>query len=105
IRFGIRTTAMVIVAIIAIPPAGRADDPPRQMASRSVHLWYRAPEGCAFHNELTVDRSAAGSYFMACGFNMGYFGIQELGNGKKVVLFSVWEPGKQNNAKDVAEDR
>ena len=62
-----------------------------------MHLWYSAPEGAAFYNEVTVDRSADGTYFMACGFHMGYFGIQELANGKKVVLFSVWEPGKQNN--------
>jgi uncharacterized protein DUF3472 len=97
--------SFILAAAVALPHECRADDPPRQMACRSVHLWYRAPQGRAFYNELTIDHSAPGSYFMACGFNMGYFGIQELGNGKKVVLFSVWEPGKQNNAKDLAEDQ
>ncbi len=52
-----------------------------------------------------MDRSAPGTYFCACGFGMGYLGIQELGNGKKVVLFSVWEPGKQHDPKAVAEER
>ncbi len=66
-------------------------------ACRSVHLAFPAMEATAFYNELTVTDSAPGTYFMACGFSKGYFGIQELANGKKVVLFSVWEPGKQNN--------
>jgi hypothetical protein len=74
-------------------------------ACRSVHLHYPAPEGVVFYNEVTVDRSAPGTYFCACGFHMGYFGIQELGNGKKVVIFSVWEPGKQDDPKAVAEER
>jgi len=43
---------------------------------------------------------------MVAGFNAGYFGIQELGNGKKLVLFSVWDPGEQNDPNAVkAEDR
>lgn len=74
------------------------------IACRSVHLGYPAPEGVAFYNEMTVDASAAGTYFMVCGFGKGYFGIQELGNGKKVVLFSVWDPGSQNNPNSVAKE-
>jgi hypothetical protein len=74
-------------------------------ACRSVHLRYDAPEGTAFYNEVMVDQSAGGTYFCACGFNMGYFGIQELVGGKKVVIFSVWEPGPQNDPNAVAEDR
>jgi len=84
-----------------------AQDKPR--ACRSVHLWWQndsgqSPEGTAFYNELTVEASTSGSYFMACGFSKGYFGIQELGNGKKVALFSIWEPGKQNNPNATAEE-
>jgi hypothetical protein len=45
-----------------------------------------------FYLELTVEQSTSGSYFMACGWNRGYFGIQELANGRKVALFSVWDP-------------
>jgi len=78
------------------PPAGT---PPR--AARSVHLHYPATEGDAFYNELTVEQSVPGSYFMAAGFSHGYFGIQEQGRGQKVVLFSVWDPTKGNEAKNV----
>lgn len=74
-------------------------------ACRSVHLAFPAAEGRAFYNELNVTESSAGTYFMACGFSKGYFGIQELANGKKVVLFSIWEPGKQNNPNLTPDDR
>ena len=58
-----------------------------------------------FYNELTVEKSVPGSYFMACGFNHGYFGLQELGNGKKLAIFSIWDPGKQDDPKAVAEEQ
>jgi hypothetical protein len=84
---------------------GVADESLKGIACRSVHLGYPAAEGTVFYNELTVETSAAGTYFMACGFDGGYFGIQELGNGKKIVLFSVWDPGEQNDPGKVAEEQ
>src|SRR5689334_13684713 len=64
-------------------------------AARSVHLSYPAPEGQFLYNEMVVEKSVNGSYFMACGWNTGYFGIQQLdGPDDKVVLFSVWDPTK-----------
>ncbi|MGH7223226.1 MAG: DUF3472 domain-containing protein, partial [Gemmataceae bacterium] len=74
------------------------------IACRSVHLGYPAAEGVAFYNEIAVDRSAPGTYFMVCGLDKGYFGMQELGNGKKLLLFSVWDSG-QNDPKAVAADK
>ncbi|MEJ2703174.1 MAG: DUF3472 domain-containing protein, partial [Sedimentisphaerales bacterium] len=78
-------------------------NPPR--AARSVHLWYPAEQGIVYYNEVTVEKSYPGSYFCVCGFRHGYFGIQELTRGRKVVLFSVWDPGKQDNPNAVPEDR
>lgn len=70
------------------------DEPTR--AARSVHLSYVAPtqgDGyLAFYNECIVEQSTPGSYFQACGFHGGYFGIQELADGRKVAIFSVWDP-------------
>ncbi|MBN1124785.1 MAG: DUF3472 domain-containing protein [Sedimentisphaerales bacterium] len=74
-------------------------------AARSVHLWYPAPNGTLYYNEVTVEKSVPGSYFCVCGFHHGYFGIQELWEGRKVVIFSVWDPGKQNNPNAIPEDR
>ncbi|MFN0053866.1 MAG: DUF3472 domain-containing protein [Planctomycetales bacterium] len=82
-----------------------ADERLAGIACRSVHLGYPAPEGFAFYNELTVDQSAPGTYFMACGFNLGYFGIQELPDGKKLVIFSVWDPGAQDDPNQVDPEK
>lgn len=78
-------------------------DAPR--AARSVHLWWSAGEGTEFHNAMTVEQSTPGSYFMACGWNTGYFGLQELSKGDKIVLFSVWDPTKGDDPKLVPADR
>jgi hypothetical protein len=82
-----------------------AADAPR--AARSVHLGYAAPEGDLFYNEMVVEQSVSGSYFMACGWDTGYFGIQQLNNPtNKVVIFSVWDPTKGDDPKAVrTEDR
>jgi hypothetical protein len=85
------------LALIVLLPL--QDPAPR--AARSVHLWWSAPEGTDFYNEARIQESTPGSYFMACGWNTGYFGIQELGNKDKIVLFSVWDPTKGDDAKAV----
>jgi hypothetical protein len=89
-----------IVAILTAFSAGfisnAADPAPR--AARSVHLGYGAAEGDLFYNECVVEESVNGSYFMACGWNTGYFGIQQLGSPtNKVAIFSVWDPTKGDN--------
>ena len=74
-------------------------------AARSVHLSYPAPQGVLFYNEVVVEQSVNGSYFMACGWNTGYFGIQQLGGpDDKVVLFSVWDPTKGDDPNSVKEE-
>lgn len=83
-----------------------ADEPKEPRAARSVHLGFPAPDATVFYNEVTVEESVPGSYFMVCGFKHGYFGLQELGEPEdKVVLFSVWDPGDQNDPNSVPADR
>ena len=78
--------------------------PPR--AARSVHLKWTVSEADAFYLEMTVEESTPGSYFMACGWSGGYFGLQELREGRKVAIFSVWDPTKGDDPKAVRpEDR
>ena len=102
LKFDMRNLSLTIIAVsLVLAITTSAADPPR--AARSVHLFYTAPESDWFYNELTVEQSTPGSYFMACGFGHGYFGMQEPANGKKVVLFSVWDPGNQNDPKAVAD--
>lgn len=60
---------------------------------RSIHLGYQTPKAKAAYLEVVPEKTTAGTYFCALGFDMGYFGIQDLGDGKKIAIFSVWEPG------------
>jgi hypothetical protein len=99
-----RGAACAILAFLAAAPA-RADEKLEGVACRSVHLHYPAPEGVAFYNEVAVDSSARGTYFMACGFDAGYFGMQELGDGKKVILFSVWDASDKNDPNAVEDEK
>ena len=97
--------AAVTASTVAAVSSVAAADEPAPRAARSVHLWYQAPEAVWFQNELVVEESQNGSYFMACGFQHGYFGMQQLGSpDRKVVLFSVWDPGKQDDPNRVAEE-
>jgi hypothetical protein len=95
------TLALLTSISFAAEPEAKT---PAPRAARSVHLHYPLGDlknADAFYNELTVEQSVTGSYFCACGFSHGYFGMQELGNGKKVVIFSVWDPTKGDDAKNV----
>jgi hypothetical protein len=63
----------------------------------SVHLSYEAPaqENVEwFYNEVTVPpgNDVLHSYFMACGFAEGYFGMQVNSPTERHILFSVWSP-------------
>lgn len=95
---------LLFLLLMTITTVLQADEKLKGIACRSVHLGYPAPVGVAFYNEVTIEQSAAGTYFMVCGWDKGYFGMQELGNGKKLVLFSVWDPGEQNDPNTVKED-
>jgi hypothetical protein len=75
----------------------------------SVHLSYTTPEGINaewFYNEVTVPRGndVLGSYFMACGFGEGYFGMQVNSPSERHILFSVWSPFKTDNPKAIPQD-
>lgn len=76
---------------------------------RSIHLGYQVPKAKAAYLEVVPEKSTHGTYFCALGFDMGYFGIQELKDGGKIALFSVWEPGDPFDFKahpdQIPEDR
>lgn len=96
--------AIVILSLKVCCLTGKAAE---VRAARSVHLSYPAPEGLSFYNEVIVQNTVNGSYFMACGWNTGYFGIQQLDEeNDKVVLFSVWDPSKGDDPNAIRkEDR
>ena len=74
---------------------------PRRNAA-SVHLKYPLNDSnkvTQFYNELTVPKGFdhLHSYYMACGFSRGYFGIQVNSEKERRVIFSVWDAGNEKN--------
>ncbi|MSU28427.1 MAG: DUF3472 domain-containing protein [Pedosphaera sp.] len=95
-------TLLLVLSCLTHAVCAAAEDAPKPRAARSIHLGFPAPDATAFYNEAVVDESVNGSYFMACGWNTGYFGIQQIGSTtNKVVIFSVWDPTKGDDAKAV----
>ena len=63
--------------------------------ARSVHLYYAdCPKTgvTSAVSTVTVRKSYPGTYFAALVWDTGYCGIQDLADGARVVIFSVWDP-------------
>lgn len=76
-------------------------DPRRNAAS--VHLMYPVPkdaEIAMFYNEVTAVEDPVATYYMACGFSRGYFGMQVNSPAERRIIFSVWDAGNGEGAKD-----
>ncbi|MBB3056094.1 DUF3472 domain-containing protein [Mucilaginibacter gotjawali] len=76
----------------------------------SVHLGYVIPDNKNaewFYNEVTVPKNndVLGSYFMACGFGEGYFGMQVNSPAERHILFSVWSPFNTDDPKKIPDDQ
>ncbi len=93
-RLALTLCAAATLALFA-PTTTTAQEAPGFVAARSVHVWHPAPDAQWVYGEVAVEKSVPGSYFMAVGFSCGYCGIQELSSGRKVAIFSVWDPGDQ----------
>ena len=75
-------------------------NPKSRRNAASVHLKYPIPDTgkvVAFYNEVTIPEGAdpIHTYYMACGFARGYFGIQVNSLTERRVIFSVWDAGKE----------
>lgn len=107
-RWPIWSSRTLFALFVWLGTAGSSDlrsaEPSEPRAARSVHWGWPAPDAEIFLTSMVVGRSTPGSYFMACGWNTGYFGIQELAEGKKVVIFSVWDPTAGDDPNQVATE-
>lgn len=70
---------------------------PRRNAA-SVHLIYpveKEVEVAAFYCEMTGLEDPLWTYYMACGWHRGYFGMQVNGPRERRIIFSVWDSGNE----------
>ena len=61
-----------------------------------MHLAYPSPKGtnvAAFYCELTGVEDPVATYYMACGWHRGYFGMQVNSKTERRIIFSVWDSG------------
>lgn len=66
----------------------------------SLHLRYPFNDTnkvVQFYNEITVPKGydPVHTYYMACGFTRGYFGIQVNSKNERRIIFSVWDAGNE----------
>lgn len=101
--------AMNILGLVLSGPA--ADGAHFNMKLRrnaaSVHLKYSVPTGtniAEFYCEVTASEDPVATYYMACGWQRGYFGMQVNSPTERRIIFSVWDSGKEPVSRDkVAE--
>lgn len=70
---------------------------PRRNAA-SVHLAYPTPKDAkvsAFYCEMTGVEDPVATYYMACGWHRGYFGMQVNSEKERRIIFSVWDSGSE----------
>ena len=73
---------------------------PRRNAA-SVHLRYAMPKEqqvAAFYNEVVAVEDPVATFYMACGFSRGYFGMQVNSPTERRIIFSIWDSGAGSNA-------
>jgi hypothetical protein len=79
---------------------------PRRNAA-SVHLFYPLPKDVnvsAFYCEMTGVEDPLWTYYMACGWHRGYFGMQVNSPTQRRIIFSVWDSGGETTDRDKVED-
>ena len=74
----------------------------------SVHLKYvvsKETRVAAFYSEVTAVEDPIHTFYMACGWHRGYFGMQVNGPNERRIIFSVWDSGGEAvDRKKVADD-
>jgi hypothetical protein len=64
----------------------------------SVHLRYPVPQVTnveAFYSEVTAIEDPVWTFYMACGWHRGYFGMQVNSPTERRIIFSVWDSGDE----------
>lgn len=64
----------------------------------SVHLMYPVPKETpvtAFYCEVTATEDPTATFYMACGWHRGYFGMQVNSPTERRIIFSVWDSGDE----------
>ncbi|HPC93676.1 MAG TPA: DUF3472 domain-containing protein [Sedimentisphaerales bacterium] len=73
----------------------------------SVHLFYPVEKDAkveAFYCEMIGLEDPIWTYYMACGWHRGYFGMQVNSPTERRIIFSVWDSGSEAIDRDKVAD-
>ncbi len=114
-RFSLETLAGSAPTLTELVLSGEASEgahfnKKERRNAASVHLRWPTEKDApitAFYNEITAREEPIYTYYMACGFARGYFGIQVNSPTERRVIFSVWDSGSEaiDRNKVAQEDR
>ncbi len=94
--------------LIGSPVSDALVNETRWRSAASVHLRWPTPKLAPvtwFYNEIVPRTSPLSTYYMACGWSRGYFGIQVNSPTERRVIFSVWDSGTEAvNREKVSKD-
>jgi len=84
--------------LVGAPAKGAKFNLVERRNTASVHLVYPLDPGEQpewFYNEVQPRYIPQNTFFMACGFARGYFGIQANNGTERRIIFSVWDSGNE----------
>ncbi|MGV3530906.1 MAG: DUF3472 domain-containing protein, partial [Chthoniobacteraceae bacterium] len=97
------TPAGDITALVIVGPATKEAhfNLEKRRNAASVHLNYTTPKDAqfdAFYCEVAAGEDPIHTFYMACGFQRGYFGMQVISPTERLLIFSVWDSGAGTGA-------
>jgi hypothetical protein len=105
-RLAVMLSLLLVVCVRGqrVKEARPADAAPvKPKAAATVNLVYDAPQADIYYSEIVVENTTDNSFFVPCGWQNGYFGLQQFdGENKRAFNFAVWnaanEKGEYSNA-------
>jgi hypothetical protein len=94
-----RVLPVLMLASVQFAHAAAPSDPVGSpKAARTVGLAYQIGEADVFYIEMVVQKTTDGSFFLACGWDNGYLGLQQYdGPDKRAVIFTAWKGVDEDN--------
>lgn len=90
------------IALTGQAAVGAQFNTKERLNAASVHIGWPLKRGEQvnwFYNEIKALEDPVHTFYMACGFRRGYFGMQINSPTERRIIFSVWDSG------DVPDDR
>ncbi len=103
----LKTDAIQSLTLDGPPVFGAKFNLKERKNAASVHIRYPEADGQNvewFYNEVKGETDPVNTFYMACGFSRGYFGMQVNGPRTRHIIFSIWDSGKEPTDRSKVKD-